>query len=136
MGRKPSPTRSKPKNPRARRRSPSPESDSDLEDLAGVRDACLKQYGKSENTRKAYAGHIARGKKWIASQVAKAQRKGVDSWEEIPLSALKVVFETPPSRYTAKALQLHLVHRCFREHRSKSTAEGVQGAFAEYWDTM
>lgn len=101
-----------------------------------MRDACLKQYGKSEKTRQAYAGHLARGKQWIAEQVTKAQRRGQNTWEGIPVAELKLVFENPPNRHTATALQLHLVHRCFKENRSKSTADGVHGAFAQYWDTM
>ena len=49
---------------------------------------------------------------------------------------LEKAFEKPPNQYSTKALEFFLVEKCIRQGCSRSTAEGIQAAFADYWDHM
>ena len=109
----------------------------DFNTLQNIRDASLLQYGKSKNTNKAYAGHVARGKKFLASIISERKAKGIEVCDKgIPTDELAKAFENPPNRYSAVALEFFLVQKVFTEELSKSYAEGIQGAFADYWDKM
>lgn len=109
----------------------------DLDTLQAVRDASLLEFGKSKNTNKAYAGHIARGKKFLANVVAERKAKGIEVCDKgIPTTELAKAFDKPPNRYSAVALEFFLVQKVFTEELSRSYAEGIQGAFADYWDKM
>lgn len=105
----------------------------DLDTLQAVRDASLLEFGKSKNTNKAYAGHIARGKKFLANVVAERKAKGIEVCDKgIPTTELAKAFDKPPNRYSAVALEFFLVQKVFTEELSRSYAEGIQGAFADY----
>ncbi|EDR05077.1 uncharacterized protein LACBIDRAFT_303868 [Laccaria bicolor S238N-H82] len=109
----------------------------DFETLQNIRDARLVEYGKSKNTNKVYAGHIARGRKFLADIVAEREFKGIEICDKgIPTIELAKAFDKPPNRYSAVALEFFLVQKVFTEELSKSSAEGIQGAFADYWDKM
>ena len=48
-----------------------------LPSLKEMQDACLNEYGTSKNTKKAYKGHLSRGKKFLEEMVA---QKRVSTW--------------------------------------------------------
>jgi len=103
--------------------------------LQNIRDASLLQYGKSKNTNKAYAGHIARGKRFLANIISERTAKGIEVCDKgIPTNELAKAFDNPPNRYSAAALEFFLVQKVFTEELSKSYAEGIQGAFADCRD--
>ncbi|KIJ89479.1 hypothetical protein K443DRAFT_16071 [Laccaria amethystina LaAM-08-1] len=109
----------------------------DFETLQNIHDARLVEYGKSKNTNKAYAGHISRGRKFLADIVAERELKGIEVCDKgIPTNELAKAFDKPPNRHSAVALEFFLVQKVFTEELSKSYAEGIQGAFADYWDKM
>ncbi|KAH6888784.1 hypothetical protein BKA70DRAFT_1121444 [Coprinopsis sp. MPI-PUGE-AT-0042] len=54
----------------------------------------------------------------------------------IDTSLLGHAFDGPPNHYSAFALQLFLGHKCFAENLSKSTAEGIHGAFKLFWNEL
>jgi len=109
----------------------------DLKTLQAIRDASLLEYGKSKNTNKAYAGHIARGRRFLENIVAERKAKDIEVCDKgIPTTELAKAFDKPPNRYSAVALEFFLVQKVFTEELSKSYAEGIQGAFADYWDKM
>jgi len=109
----------------------------DFKTLQNVRDASLLQYGKSKNTNKAYASHIARGKKFLENIISKRRAKGIEVCDKgIPTNELAKAFDNPPNHYSAVALEFFLIQKVFTEELSKSYVEGIHGAFANYWDKM
>ena len=109
----------------------------DLETLQNIRDARLVEYGKSKNMSKAYAGHISWGRKFLDDIVAERELKGIDICDKgIPTNELAKAFDKPPNHYSAVALEFFPVQKVFTEELSKSYVEGIQGAFADYWDKM
>jgi hypothetical protein len=99
-----------------------------------------QDYCKSSRTRKAYAGHISRGKAFLAELVAERQREkkaGVASAnDEIDTDVLAKAFNNPPNAHSVDALELFLSQKCFKEGCSHSTAEAIHAAFADHWDNM
>ena len=97
-----------------------------------------KQYGKAERTQKSYASYIQRGKAWLvesaAERRAREEEQGVT--DDIDMEAWEKAFDYPPNKYSALALELFLTKRCLQEGLSRSTAEVIQAAFADYWDNM
>ena len=109
----------------------------DFNILQNIRDTSLLQYRKSKNTNKAYAGHIAQGKKFLVSIISERKAKGIEVCDKgIPTNELAKAFENPPNHYSAVTLEFFLIQKVFTEELSKSYAEGIQGAFADYWDKM
>jgi len=109
----------------------------DFETLQNVRNASLLQYRKSKNTNKVYASHIAQGKKFLENIISERRAKGIEVCNKgIPTNELAKAFNNPPNCYSAVALEFFLVQKVFTEELSKSYAEGIHGAFANYWDKM
>jgi len=111
---------------------------SSLQTLQKTRVACRNEFGRSKNTKSNYAGYIKRGKSFLADIVAerRANGEGVICKEGITTDVLEKAFENPPNKYSAMALELFLVQKCFTENLGKSTGDGIHGAFADYWDNM
>jgi hypothetical protein len=63
-----------------------------------------------------------------------------ESWvrpqDHIDTDLLAKAFSKPPNKYSATALEMFITQKCLVEKLKKSTAEGIHGAFAKYWDTM
>ena len=108
--------------------------------LQEVKKASLDKFGSSKNTKKAYKGHLSRGTKFLEEIVAERRASGVDEIDEngvrIDINRLAKAFDNPPNEYSAMALELFLVQKCFTEDLSASTGQGIHGAFAKYWDEM
>jgi hypothetical protein len=106
-----------------------------LPSLKEMQDACLVEYGTSKNTKKAYKGHLSRGKKFLEEMVGQKKASREDG-NLINADQLAKAFDNPPNEYSAMALELFLTHKCFNEGLSVSTGQGIHGAFAKYWDEM
>jgi len=109
----------------------------DLKTLQAIHDANLLEYGKSKNMNEAYTGHIAQGRRFLENIVAERKAKDIEVCNKgIPTTELAKAFDKPPNCYSAVALEFFLVQKVFTEELSKSYVEGIQGAFADYWDKM
>ena len=99
-----------------------------------------QDYCKSSRTRKAYTGHISRGKTFLAELVAERRREkeaGVASADDgIDTNILAKALDNPPNAHSVDALELFLSQKCFKEGCSHSTAEAIHAAFADHWDNM
>lgn len=123
--------------PSSAQQTTSNESPATIQSLRAVQEAEVKKYTTVKNTAVAYRGHLAQGKKFLSEIVSKRQKNGETVCSEgIPTDELAKAFDKPPNRWSAVALELFLVEKCFLEKRKSSTADGIQGAFAAMWDTM
>jgi hypothetical protein len=99
--------------------------------------AHVKKYKTVKNTVSSYSGQLSRGQKFLRDVVAKRRENGEEVCAEgIKTDELEKAFEKPPNQYSALALELFLVHKCFNENLGKSTADSIHGAFAGLWDNM
>lgn len=111
-------------------------SEKDIASLVSVRNENLKQFGKARNTRIAYSGHLARGQCWLTQIVEDAKAMGLIEFEGMSIDSFKAVFNNPPNKHSATALELFLVQKCFTEGLKEGTADGIHAAFTEYWEKM
>jgi hypothetical protein len=111
---------------------------SSLKTLQKVRNEKVNEFSTVKNTNNAYNGHVARGVAFLKAVVKKRQENGEETMCSlgIPTDELEKAFDRPPNRYSAMALEMFLVQKCFTDGLGSSTAEGIHGAFAAYWDTM
>ena len=111
---------------------------SSLKTLQKVRNEKVNEFSTVKNTNNAYNGHVARGVEFLKAVVKDRQENGEGMMCSlgIPTDELKKAFDRPPNRYSAMALEMFLVQKCFTDGLGSSTADGIHGAFAAYWDTM
>ena len=110
---------------------------SSLQTLQTIRNTRVKELSTVKNTDSAYKGYVARGIKFLENVVAQRRLNGEHVCAEgISTDMLEKAFNRPPNHYSALALEMFLVQKCFTENCGVSTAEGIHGAFASYWDTM
>ncbi|KAJ7644798.1 hypothetical protein FB45DRAFT_976028 [Roridomyces roridus] len=101
--------------------------------------AAEKEFSKSKKTRAAYDGYLRRGRamlKTVARDREEKEKKGWKCPEGIDTKLLAAALEGPPNKHSALALELFLTQKCLTEELGKSTADGIHGAFADYWDSM
>jgi hypothetical protein len=119
------------------RKKKSQSATSSLETLQKVRNEKVNEFSTVKNTDDAYNGHVARGMGFLKAVVKERQENGeVMCSLGIPTDELEKAFDKPPNRYSAMALEMFLVQKCFTDNLGSSTADGIQGGFAAYWDTM
>jgi hypothetical protein len=120
------------------RKKKSRSSTSSLKTLQKVRNQKVKEFSTVKNTNNAYNGHVARGVAFLKVLVKDRQEngEGIMCSLGIPTDELEKAFDRPPNRYSAMALEMFLVQKCFTDGLGSSTADGIHGAFAAYWDTM
>ncbi|KAJ6499742.1 hypothetical protein C8R47DRAFT_971639 [Mycena vitilis] len=99
------------------------------------------QFGNAANTKSAYKGYLDRGHVILADIVAdrekqETQSPGSSLSDDIDIELLAKAFTGPPNKHSVYALELYLTQKCVVESLGKSTAEGIQGAFAKYWDEL
>ncbi|KAF8798245.1 hypothetical protein BYT27DRAFT_7264839 [Phlegmacium glaucopus] len=110
---------------------------STLKTLQKVRNAKCVEFSTVKNTDSAYNGHIARGMQFLREIVKERRENGERACSlGIPTDELKRAFDKPPNWYSAMALEMFLVQKCFTDGLGSSTADGIHGAFASYWDTI
>lgn len=95
----------------------------------------------SVHTLKQKKTALDRGRAILADVVTdKRQKEKEDAscpeLEGIDTKILAEAFDGPPNKHSAYALELYLTQKCVVEGYGKSTAEGIHGAFAKYWDGM
>ncbi|KAJ7097829.1 hypothetical protein B0H15DRAFT_773173 [Mycena belliarum] len=103
--------------------------------------ALQDEFSNSGKTKVAYKGYLDRGRAILADVVTdKRQKEKEDAscpeLEGIDTKILAEAFDGPPNKHSAYALELYLTQKCVVEGYGKSTAEGIHGAFAKYWDGM
>ena len=116
---------------------------SSLETLQKIKESSRAEHGRPKRTRDNYAGYVERGKAFLESLVAGRQENfdridnNLDSLDnDIDIDIMEKAFDNPPNKYSVMVLELYLVQKCLTEKKGKSTAAGIQGAFADYWDNM
>jgi hypothetical protein len=112
-----------------------------LEALQKNAKATRDKYSQATKTSQAYSGYLARAKAILMDIIAERRQKVADDpdWacpQGIDTDLLEKAFDNPPNKYSAIALELVLTQKCITEGLGKSTAEGLHGAFAKYWDSM
>ncbi|EDR06825.1 uncharacterized protein LACBIDRAFT_299726 [Laccaria bicolor S238N-H82] len=130
-----SPSAVKPKPPRASKKARV--AAASLATLQKTRNVQVKEVTSVKNTSNAYDGHFDRGIRFLATLIEERRNNSEDICSEgIPTDELEKAFTNPPNRYSAMAVEMFLVQKCFVQGLRKDTAYGIQGAFAKYWDTM
>ncbi|KAK7054271.1 hypothetical protein R3P38DRAFT_2501152 [Favolaschia claudopus] len=98
------------------------------------------EFGKSKNTKNVYKGYYDRGVRILQDVVKerKAREKknpgcltdGIDN------NLLAKAFTGPPNKHSVYAVEMYLTQKCVVEDLGKSTADGIHGAMADYWDKL
>lgn len=124
------------KGKKKKSRPPVPSDSSiNLGTLVELNQQSRQTYGKAQRTIEAYRGYIAKGKEFLALMV-KARRENQEQ-DEIDTDLLEKAFDNPPNQFSAKALELFLVHKCLGpDGCGPSTAERIHAAFCDHWDSM
>ncbi|PFH47044.1 hypothetical protein AMATHDRAFT_50583 [Amanita thiersii Skay4041] len=97
-----------------------------------------EEYGKSKCTRENYSRYLRQGKEFLRACIAEHHMKDESETSDgFNTHLLECAFDRP-NRHSAEALEMFLVDKCLKDETScgKSTAEGIQAAFCDYWDTM
>jgi hypothetical protein len=130
-------------NPKQRSRKFAPKEKSiesdNLKGLQGIRESEVSKYNTVKNTDSAYNGQRSRGRGFLKNLVAKRRKEEIDGANDdgICTAVLEKAFDAAaPNRYSALALEMFLVQKCFNEGCGKDTADGIHGAFASLWDNM
>jgi uncharacterized coiled-coil DUF342 family protein len=120
------------------RKKKSQSATSSLKTLQNLRNEKVNEFSTVKNTNDAYNGYVARGVGFLKAVVKERMENGEETMCGLGISTdeLKKAFDRPPNRYSAMALEMFLVQKCFTDGLGSSTADGIHGAFAAYWDTM
>lgn len=127
-----------------------------LADVQKCKDLGIETHLQANNTRANYAGHVRRGREWLAGYfktTAINESEGGDITSEdspVPMPSLpasfdsdndahddpafEYAFEQVPNRCSAKALALFMSLKGFHENLSKTTVESIRSAFKKLWD--
>jgi len=103
--------------------------------------AVHSEYSKAKKTKSTYHGYLVRSREIIADIVKerKAKEKANPGYiwpDGIDTKLLAKALEGTPNKYSATAVELCLTQKCIVEGLGKSTADGLHGAWANYWDTL
>ena len=110
-----------------------------LKDLQGKRETEVSKYNKVKNTDSAYSGQRSRGRGFLKNLIAKRRQDEINGPNDdgICTATLEKAFDDgAPNKYSALALEMFLVQKCFNEGCGKDTADSIHGAFAALWDNM
>ena len=110
-----------------------------LQGLQAIREAEVSRYNSVKNTDSAYNGHRSRGRGFLKNLVAKREKDEANGLidDGICTAVLAKAFDNgPPNEYSALALEMFIVQKCFNEGCGKDTADGIFSAFAALWDYM
>lgn len=112
----------------------------DLQGLQAIRETEVSRYTSVKNTDSAYNGQRSRGRGFLKNLVAKREQQEVDGPidDGICTAVLAKAFDNhgPPNKYSALALEMFIVQKCYNEGCGKDTADGISSAFAALWDYM
>jgi len=108
-----------------------------VRDLQSIKSTNEDKYGQPEKTKKAYEGYVKNGKAFLATLVEKRRAEDKTEDEIQETNGIEKAFNTDkPNKQSAIALELFLTQKCLNEGKGMSTATGIHGAFARYWDKM
>jgi hypothetical protein len=108
-----------------------------VSELHNLKIANQNKYQRPKKTKKIYDTYVKNGKAFLQELIQKRQAEDQMISDDIDTDGLEEAFNgNQPNRYSADALELFLTHKCFNEGRGSSTADGIQGAWASYWDNM
>lgn len=128
-----------------------------LADVQKCKEHGIKTHLQANNTRTNYAGHVRRGREWLASHFETPSCSAVsETWRGdtsenslilLPATAeihadndvyedpaFKYAFESIPNRCSDKALALFMSLKGFHENLSKTTVESIRSAFKKLWE--
>ncbi|KAG1847569.1 hypothetical protein F4604DRAFT_1935807 [Suillus subluteus] len=129
-----------------------------LADVQKCKDIGIETHLQANNTRANYAGHVQRGRQWLASYfktpaISESERGDIASDDLLipmpssPVSfdmhsdndvhddpAFKDAFDQIPNRCSHKVLALFMSLKGFHENLSKTTIESIRSAFKKMWD--
>ncbi|KAJ7027994.1 hypothetical protein C8F04DRAFT_1212262 [Mycena alexandri] len=112
----------------------------DADTLKKKKAAIRDEFSNAANTKTNYKGYLQRGAKILASVVAlrreREKKEPGCSVDGIDIDLLAKAFEGSPNKHSVYALELYMTQKCVVENLGKSTAEGIHGAFAKYWDEL
>ena len=111
----------------------------DLRGLQAICEAEVSNYNSVKNTDSAYNGHRSLGRGFLKNLVARREKDEVDGLidDVICTAVLAKAFDNGPlNKYSALALEMFIVQKCFNEGCGKDTAEGISSSFTALWDNM
>jgi hypothetical protein len=108
----------------------------------------LKESGKAahlraKKTRKCYAGHVKRGRQWLAEHFCtetdeheQSAPDGIKGEKDDPYldPEFPNAFDCIPNKMSDKALALFLTYKGFHQNLSQEMVEGIRAAFKDLWD--
>ena len=111
-----------------------------LKGLQEIRESEVSKYNKVKNMDSAYSGQCSRGRGFLKNLIAKRKQDEINNGpndDGICTVMLEKAFDDGvPNKYSALALEMFLVQKCFNEGCGKDTADSIHGAFAAFWDNM
>jgi hypothetical protein len=155
----PQPKAAQKKAGRRRRGSAAPKTA--LADIQKCKEHGIETHLQASKTRANYAGHVRRGREWLAShfdsdKLTRSTSAGSEAYEDGGLPVLKPLqlhtslaaedndvyndpafkdaFDRIPNRCSDKALALFMSLKGFHENLSKTTVESIRAAFKKLWE--
>ncbi|KAF8815376.1 hypothetical protein BYT27DRAFT_7225429 [Phlegmacium glaucopus] len=109
-----------------------------LKTLQKVKNAKVVEFSSVKNTDSAYNGHITQGMQFLKDIVKERRenREEIVCSLGVPTDELERVFDKPPNWYSAMAIEMFMVQKCFTDGLGSSTVDGIHGAFASYWGAI
>jgi hypothetical protein len=136
-------------SPQRRRKRPS-SSGTSLKVIEQLKEAGKETHLKATNTKKCYAGHVKRGREWLAEffngttsptdlpwlSPEQAPAVGQDGPDPYADPAFAHAFDSVPNEFSDKALSLFLTYKGFHQDLRRNTVEGIRAAFKDLWDRV
>ena len=108
-----------------------------VRELEHIKKVNHDEHAQPKATKNNYKGYIKRGKEFLAQLVERRRAEEDMMMDELDTEILERAFDgDQPNEYSATALELYLTEKCFNEGHGKSTANGIQSAWAAFWDNM
>ncbi len=97
--------------------------------LQKIKAVSKAEHGQPKSTTRTYEGYVKWGKEFIFGLVERCRAEGHDELEH-------AFDDEKPNQYSVMALELFLTEKCLNKGHGKSTADGIHGAWARFWDRM
>jgi hypothetical protein len=130
-------------NPKKRSRKYAKKTNIEPDNLKGlqeIRESEVSKYNTVKNTDSAYSGQRSRGRGFLKNLIAKREQDEINNGpnnDGICTAILEKAFDDgAPNKYSALALEMFLVQKCYNEGCGKDTAYSIHSAFAALWDDM
>lgn len=114
-----------------------------LKNISELKDSSKAAHLRAKKTRRCYAGHVKRGRQWLAEHFcteANSNKQSapdtIEEKEDDPYSdpEFRNAFDCIPNKTSDKALALFLTYKGFHQNLSQGTVEGIRAAFKDLWD--